>query len=598
MEYNSRKEVPEKYKLNMQDYFQDENDWLKTLEEVKVNLSKLKPFQKPKLTAKEIEDFLQVYYELDFKLMSLYVYALVNHDLDLQNETYLNMINQFQLVNTIFMQETAFFEPAIISLNEEEFNNLFKENKNLEKYQVILNKIYEMKEHVLSENEEKLISLLTQTYSSYEDISSTLINSEHDYGYVNVNGKKIKIAANNVYHLKSNKDEKVRKKAYLNFAKTIKQYEQTESNLLNQHIENMVNLARIHHYNSAWEEKLKSIHISNEVFENLKKCAKDNKKSWQKYYHLMKDVLNLKVLHSYDTALNWNELDKKYSIEDAQKIILKALKVLGEDYTKRLEFIFKNNYIDYCQYKGKVGGGYSIYNHQNPARIVLSFNEDFDSLLTIAHEIGHSIHYSYLNDNNEKWYRGASTFVAEVASLTNEFLVNNYLALHGTKEEKLQGIEHTLKTFQNNFFDAILEAEVEQKMYEYKEQGGILTANYLNELIKSFSDFYLGNVIKGDKYKGISWITRSHYYMNFYLYSYALCAAVASIVARKIINKEEGFLEKYKEFLQTGTYLDPEDIYAKLGIDIKDSEVLNQAVRFFDEQLKLYQKIRKEADYE
>ena len=599
MEYNNKNQVPDKYKINLQDFFKNEEAWENKLEKVKKDLNKLVEFDNKKLNSIEIEKFLNLYFEINSDVMDLYIYACVNHDLDLQNELYLNMLNKLQLVETDFEQKTAFFEPLIISFNEKEFANLFKENKALEKFRVILENVYEMKDHILTSKEEQLISLLTQTYSSYHNISSTLINSEHNYGKVQIDDKKIPILTNNLGKLQQNKDAKIRKKVSLNFGKVIKQYELTESALLNNYIENNVNLAKIRNYKSAWEEKLKSIHISNEVFENLKDCAKNNKKSWQEYFKLMKDVLKLDVLHGYDTSLNWNDENKNYSIEEAQEIIINALKILGDDYVKKVKEVFKHNYIDYCSYKGKVSGGYSISGYNNPSRIVLSFNNDYNGILTIAHEVGHNINYQYINENNLLWYRGSSSFVAEVASLTNEFLVNHYVSTNfKDKKERMQGIENTLKTFQSNFFDAIMEAQIEQDMYEYKEKGEIISANYLNNLVKKYKKFYFNDVIKNNKYSYSSWVTRSHYYMFFYLYSYALCVSVASIVAKKIINKEEDMLKKYQEFLKCGSNLKPEEAFLVLGINLKDKKVLDEAINYFDEQIKLYKNIYKEVNHE
>ena len=599
MEYNNIKEVPDKYKIDLSDYFASLKDWENTLNTVKKDIQKLDNYNEKKLNSKQLEEFLSLYFQINSDIVDLFIYSSVNHDLDLQNELYLKMLNKLQLIETDFEQKTAFFEPLIINFTEEEFANLFKENPNLEDYRVILENVYEMKGHILSPKEEQLISLLTQTYSSYENISSTLINSEHNYGNIKIDDKTIPILTNNIGLLKQNKQEKIRKKVSMNFGKVIKQYEVTESALLNNYIENNVNLAKIRNYNSAWEEKLKIIHISNEVFENLKNCAKNNKKSWQEYFKLMKDVLKLDVLHSYDTALNWSNENKSYSIKDAQTIILDALAILGEDYVNKVKQVFACNYIDYCSYKGKVSGGYSISGYHNPSRIVLSFNDNYNGILTIAHEVGHNINYQYINENNLLWYRGNSSFVAEVASLTNEFLVNHYVSVNfKDKKERMQGIENTLKTFQNNFFDAIMEAQMEQDMYEYKEQGEIISSNYLNNLVKKYKDFYLGNVIKNNKYSYHSWVTRSHYYMYFYLYSYALCVSVAAIVSRKIINQEDNMLNKYHEFLKCGSNLKPEEVYKILGIDLKNKNVLDEAIRFFDEQIELYKKISKEVEDE
>ncbi len=593
IEYKNRAEVPEKYRFDLTDFYKNDQEWELNYQKAKQNIQEIKYFQNQKITAKMVEDYLAKSLNLSSELLDLYVYAYLSHDVDLDNPIYIEMKNKISSLFTKYEEETAFFQPLLLTLDRENFEKLFHENKNLEAYRILLEDVYALKTHILSETEEKLISILTDTFDSYENISSSLINSEHNYGKLKVDGKVIEIAANNLRFLKQNKDEKIRKSAYQKFNKTIAQYQNTESNLLNQYVKNHVNLARIRNYSSSWAAKLEAIHISNDVFEALKKAAKNHKKSWQNYFKLVKDNIKVKTLHNYDTLLDWGKSDKTYTIEQTEKLITEALSILGQDYQSHLLKVFNNHYIDYCQYKGKVSGGYSFSTYNHDSRIVLSFNGSFDNVLTIAHEAGHNVHHQYISKNNPVHYRDSSSFIAEVASLTNEFLTNAYITKNGkTKEERLQGIEHTLKTFQNNFFDAIMEAEIEQKMYQYVEEGNVITADYLNSLVKNSKKEYLGNVIKSDSYDCLSWVTRSHYYMHFYLYSYALCVSIAAYVSQKILSEEEGFLEKYKTFLKCGSNMYPEEIYKTLGIDLKDDKVFSNAVEFFDNQIEEYKKVK------
>ncbi|MCI8575508.1 MAG: oligoendopeptidase F family protein [Bacilli bacterium] len=598
LEYQNRLEVPQNYRFNLDDFYANNEEWENTLKKVKEKIPKLKKFQAQLNEEKKLETFLTDYIQCSSDIMDLYVYAMLNHDVDLDNEEYIAMLNKISSVNTDFEASTSFFEPEIVALSEIEYQKLVSGNSSLQKYKHWLDEIYEQKKHTLSEAEEKILCVLSETFTSYEKMSSTLINSDHNYGKIKMpNGATIEIAANNIGNLKKEKDGKIRKKANSQFGATIMQYQNTESALLHNYVKNSINVARLRNFESPWERKLKNIHISNEVFENLKSSAKENKKAWQNYYRLMKKTLGLKTLHNYDTLLEWNDSDTSYSIEEAEKIILEALKPLGKEYQEKLKKVFDHHYIDYCGYKGKVNGGYSCSTYTKDSRIVLTFKEKFSDILTIAHEAGHNVHHQFVNDVNPLWYRNTSTFVAEVASLTNEFLVNNYIAQHGkTTKEKLRGIEHTLKTFQNNFFGAIREGEIEQKMYEHVAAGNTITANFLNDLVeKSFKD-YLGTIIKDDGYSKFSWVTRSHYYMNFYLYSYAVCVVVAGLIADKITKKEEGILEKYIAFLKCGSNMYPEEVYEKLGIDLKDPKVFESGINFFISQIKLYETIQKEGE--
>ena len=597
LEYSSRKEVPKEYQFDLTDFYKNKEEWEKDLKKTELEIEKIKSFQGGLNDEKKLESFLKDYIELSSNIMNLYVYAMLNHDVDLNNDMYTAMLNKISSLNTNFETITSFFEPEIVSLSEEEYKNLFTKNESILQYKHLLDEIYEQKKHTLSQKEEKMLRTLSETFSSYEKMSATLINSDHNYGYIKLpDGNIVEIAANNAGTLKKNKDPKIRKKANSQFGKTLMQYQNTESAFLHNYIKNNINLAKLRNYESPWHKKLENIHISNEVFENLKTTAKQRKKAWQNYYRLMKQALKLKTLHNYDTLLEWNDTQRSYSIEDAEKIVLEALKPLGKEYGEKLKEVFDSHHIDYCGYKGKVNGGYSCSTYTKNSRIVLSFKEKFSDILTIAHEAGHNVHHQFVNDANPLWYRHTSTFVAEVASLTNEFLVNNYIAQNGhTKQEKLLGIEHTLKTFQNNFFGAIREGELEQVMYEYVANGNTLTANYLNGLVETSLKDYQGNIIKDDGYSKLSWVTRSHYYMDFYLFSYAICVVIAAMLADKILKQEKGILDQYKDFLKCGSNMYPEEVYEKLGINLKDPSVFQTGVDFFESQIKLYESILKEG---
>ena len=167
----------------------------------------------------------------------------------------------------------------------------------------------------------------------------------------------------------------------------------------------------------------------------------------------------------------------------------------------------------------------------------MSFNNNLDSVSTLIHEGGHNVHHQYLIENNLLQYRSASSFIAEVASLTNVCLLSSYLAEHGTtKEEKLSGISNIIDVINSNLFGAVREGKIEQDFYKYVEDGNTITKDYMDKInLDSYKKYYGDEVILDD-YSNISWMRRSHYYMFFYLYSYAFCVSVASYIASEILN--------------------------------------------------------------
>ena len=287
-----------------------------------------------------------------------------------------------------------------------------------------------------------------------------------------------------------------------------------------------------------------------------------------------------------DLNLEMVKLDKEYSIEDAENLCLEAIKVLGEDYYKHFKKAFDNHYIDYAQYPKKCSGGYSASGLDFDSRILMSFNYDLTSVSTIIHEVGHNVHHQYLVENNPLQYRESSSLIAEIASLTNECLLSSYLANNGkTKEEKLKGIENILDVIVSNLFGAVREGKMEQDFYNHVLAGNTISKDYMDTLTKKAIDRYYGNTVNKDEYYGLSWVSRSHYYMNYYLFAYSFCISIAAYVASEILKGNKDMLDKYIKFLKTGSDKDTVDIYKVLGIDITDKNVYIKAIKYFDDML-------------
>ena len=589
--YQSRKDVPEKYKWDLTEYFKDDKDFNNTYNESTKMVKELSSFKGKLKDPKVLKEFITKHINTFVNIEDLYIYSYLINDQELGVSSSSERLNKVLLLSNEFDQNTAFFVPEILSFSSDEYNKLF-ENNDLNEYKTYLDLIFRDKDHVLNESESKIVSELLNSMNKYEEIASTLTNLEHNYGTINIDGKKEVIAVNNYRKLTKNKDEKIRKTVYKKFNSKLDEYGKVSASLLNAYVKMELSLANIHKFKSSWESHLFNYNIANEVFESLRTTTENNVSSFQKYLELKKEVLKLDTLHPYDLNLDMGSDNTKYSIEEAQDLILKSLEPLGSDYLAHFKRIFNEHYIDYCQYKGKVSGAYSCAPMNHTSRIMMSYNEDLDSVSTIAHEGGHNVHHQYVSEHNPIQYRDVTTLVAEVASLTNECLLSHYISQNAkTRSEKLHGLENILRVFTSNLFGAVREAKMEQDMYNYVSKGGVLTQEYMDKLSTKSLKKYYGKEVKLDKYSKNSWITRSHYYMNYYLYNYAICISVASNVASKIIDGDKNMLDNYIKFLSTGSDTWPYDVFKILGIDVKEKEVYENAIKYFDSLVQEYDKI-------
>lgn len=590
--YNSRKEVPEKYKWDLTDVIKDEKEEKETFKYLEENIPKLNNYKGCTKNPEKLKEFMDLQIEVIEKLLRLEVYAYTINDQELGNSTSINRLNKTTELAKLYGINTSFFAPELLKLTKEEYDVLVNDNL-LKEYKDDLDKTYREKEHILSEDEEKLITTLTSTASDYSDMSSTMLNSLNNYGKVTLDdGTREVLTTTNYRRIQKNiKDSNKRKKIYNQFYKIIDQYSASQASFLNGYVKTRTNLSKVRKYKSSWDEKLFDYNMPNEAYKALRETCESNLDKLQKYYDLKREELGLETLNIWDLPLEMTNSKKEYSIEEAQKLCLKAVEPLGEDYVKHFNDVFEKHCIDYCQYKGKCSGGYSINSLDKYSKILLSFNEDLDSVSTIIHEGGHNVHHQYIYENNKPIYREIQTLVAEVASLTNECLLSSYLAKSEDKKEAASGIANFLGVFVSNFYGAVREAKMEQDMYEYVSKGNALTKEYLNDLTKKSLKKYYGKSVKLNKYAGLSWNQRSHYYMFHYLYNYSFCISVASYIASKILDGDKEMLSNYHKFLSTGGDVWPIEAFKVLKIDLCDKKVYEDAIKYFDTMLEKYKEV-------
>ncbi len=589
--YNNRQEVPDKYKWNLDEYFKNEeelNEKIKVTEEM---IKKVSGYKGTLKDSNKLLECLDLMYETGYNVEDIYVYTYLVNDQELGNSKSMKNKAIAENLYAKFSSSLSFFDPELLSLTEEEYNSLF-DNKELNKYKFALDQTYRAKAHVLSESEEKIITELVHAADHYDDMSSTMLNSEHDYGEVDVDGEKKTITPTNLRNLLKNKDALKRKEIRKSYSKTLENYGATSAQLLNGYVSLNETVSKIKKYENSWDAKLFNLNIPNKVFETLVNSVENHVSSLQEYFKLYKSELGLDELTLNDLSLEMSKNETKYSIEDAQNLCLEAIKPLGEDYTKHFKRVFDNHYIDYCTYKGKCSGGYSFNTSTKDSRILLSFNGDLEDVSTIIHEGGHNVHHQYVKENNPAHYREISSLVCEVASLTNECLLSSYLAKNGkTIEERKAGIDNILGVIISNLFGAVREGKMEQDFHNEYLNTGSITKDFMDKATVDSLKKYYGDTVKLDEYANVSWMRRSHYYMNFYLYSYAICISVASYVAKHILDGDRDMLDKYIKFLSTGGDLWPIDTFKVLGVDLAESKVYEEAINYFDSLIEEYKKI-------
>lgn len=594
--YDKRSDVEEKYKWDISVYFKSNDEFKKELNDVKKRIDEVSKYVGCTKDTNKLLEYLKLDIDLSIRIMNLEIYAMMLSDSDLNESEPIEFIGYTDELSTNYSVLNAFFEPELLSLSKKDYEALFKDGI-LDEFKPYLDNLYRYKEHHLNEGEQKIVSTLTQTLGNYSNMSSGLLNNNHNYGKVIMeDGEEVELLSTNYRKIMKGLPREKRKEVYEQFFKVIDQYASTSAGLLNSYVKTQNNKSLIYKFDSAWDLKLFNQKLSNKVYDALVNACVKNKDIINKYENIKAKVLGVDKLMPWDAPMELYKLDKEYSIEEAQDICLKAINVLGTDYIDRFKTLIDNRAVDYCRYKGKCSGGYNVSSlGKKMSHILMSFNGDLDSVSTLIHEGGHYTHHTYIYDNNEPIYRDHSPVICEVASLTNECLLSNYLLENGTKEEALAGLANIIGVIMSNLFGAVQEGDMEREFYNYSLNGGTLTKDYLYDLTeKSKLKFYPDKKLDHE-YQKCSWINRSHYYMFFYLFSYAICISVASNISSELLNGNKDMLDRYKKFLSTGSDVNIMDTFKILNIDLEDERVYENAINYFGSLLDQFDKLYEEV---
>lgn len=584
MEYNNRNEVEKDYKWDLTSYYKTAKDWEKDYLKIKTEYSKIKEYKnKVTKSANMLYQTLEEYFAYDARLAKLYVYANLKHDEDLENSENALMLSKIHKTYTDFISLSSFIEPEIIKTETSKIKKMLNTQK-LSKYRFYIENMLRTKEHTLSATEEELITKLTSTNSAFRNVNNTLLNSVLDYGTINDNGTTTKITNSSYRIIMQSKDRNTRKKAYEMLTTTNQKFKTIFAENLISSMKNESTMANIRKFNSSLEAELDSSNIPKDVVTSLYNVVHKRLNVYQKYLRLIKTSLGLEKLASYDLSAQILTDEMSFSVEDAQYLVTESTKIYGKEYADIISKAFNENWIDYCSYKGKSSGGYCTSCYNAHPVILLNFFGKFTDVSTIAHELGHAVHYYLSQKNNDKHNYDNDIFVAEVASLTNELILSYFIKENSrNKKLKLIAIYNMIELIQNNLFDACLEGELENKAYEMLDKNEIIGEEFLTNTIKEIKEKYYGKEVELDELSSYSWIRREHYFYPFYLYKYATGVVAAITVATKIIKNEDDIKQKYIKFLKSGDTNYPVELLKNIGIDMTKEDVYDNAISFFSD---------------
>ena len=583
-------------KWKIEDLYKSEEDFNKELKKLETKVQEYSNYKGKILESSDtLLAFLKFDTEFSKRLEQLFIYAHINNDSDTRDSHYQELYGKVINLNTLYNELTSYVVPELLVSDYSLIKKYLEENKELKEYERNLKKIYREKEHILSKEEENIISNYSKLFNMPEEIESVLTDSDFTFDDIVVNGQKVTLTESNYNNYIRHSEQAVRKSAFLSLYKTYKKYNNTLAAILKSEIELHNINAKVRKYSSALEASLYGNEIDSKVYYNLIESVHKNLQPLYDYFTFKKNYLKLDEFHIYDTYTDLNIDDKeKISFNEAQRLILAALKPLGKTYIEDLSKSFTDGWIDSINNKGKRGGAYCTSCYNVHPYVLMSYEESLEDVSTLAHELGHAMHYYYACKYQNYQDYAYSIFVAEVASQVNEILLCRYL-LDNTSDnkKKIKIIDNLLGKFKSTIFRQTMFAEFELFMHEHASEGNILTKDVLNDKYYELNKLYYGtDVIVDDEIK-YEWSRIPHFYYNYYVYQYATGFAAAVKIANQIYAGNEQMKKDYLEFLKLGATLNPIESLKVSNVDITSEEVIDDAISYMKDLVEEIKKLSK-----
>ena len=574
-----RATLADKYKWNLTDLYSSDEAWKQEKDRLLQEIKKAGQY-KGKLTtsAKILLEACELNSQLGKEMSRLSSYASMSSDQDTRVTKYAGMKQELQQLYTEYGALTSYMEPELLTLSKEQLDAFITQEKGLEIYRFYLSDLLRKRAHRGSEDVEKVLAYTSLMSGNAANIYSTFSNAEFPYAELEIAGKKVKLNPANLAFYRGSSDRAIRSKVFETYFNKLNEFQRTFGAQLSGNINAALFSTKARNYNSTLERALDAGNIPTAVFHNLIKNVNDNLTTFHRYLNLRKRMMGVDTLHYYDLyAPLVQQVDLKYSVEEAVDHILKSLKPLGNDYINVSKKAFSERWIDMYPNEGKRSGAYSNGSaYDVHPYILMNYNGQYNDMTTLTHELGHTMH-SYLTNKKQHFANSNySIFVAEVASTLNEELLNDYI-LKQIKDDKtrLAILGNYLEGAKGTLFRQTQFAEFEHMIHERAGKGMPLTGEDFNNMYLELTRKYYGhdkNICIVEDYMKSEWAYIPHFYYNFYVYQYATSFTASTALSEKVLKGTDKDRERYLNFLSSGSTKYPVDLLVDAGVDMNSKE--------------------------
>ncbi|WP_028976103.1 oligoendopeptidase F [Sporolactobacillus terrae] len=580
-----REDIPVEETWDLEAIYPSVAAWEQAFEKVKELIAEAEQFKgKIGESADSLYALLKKQDEVTELLYKVYVYAHMKNDENTANATFQALHDRASSLAAVAGSKLAFIVPEILAIDPKRLKQFVEGSTSLQLYRHALDEIIRTRPHVLDSEKEALLAAVEEVTDASSTTFGMLNNADLKFPTIKGEaGQDVEITHGRYGTLMESENRQVRKDTFEGVYKTYGAFKNTLASTLSGQIKRDSFYANARKYTSAREAALFRNDIPEAVYDNLIKTIHEHLPLMYRYVALRKKALQVDELHMYDLYAPLVPNAKiKVTYDEAKEIVLKALAPLGEDYLDSIRDGFEKRWIDVRETQNKRSGGYSGGSYGTMPYILLNWQDNIDSMFTLAHELGHSMHSYYSRTSQPYPYSDYSIFVAEVASTCNEALLNHYLLNHtDDKKRKLYLLNNQLEGFKGTVFRQTMFAEFEHIIHEKVRAGEALTADLLTETYYNLNKTYFGPDIVVDPQIGLEWARIPHFYYNYYVYQYATGFSAASALSAQILQEGTPAVERYKNYLKSGSSESPIEILKKAGVNMAEPKPVQQAMDVF-----------------
>lgn len=583
-----RSEVADEHKWALDHIFPTHDAWETELARLRQEIPQLKRFRGTLKTPEKLAACLTARDQLMEAFDSVAAYAFMGKDQDNADETFQRYADMATSLSMLAAESTAFIEPEILTLDPAVVQDWVQTHDSLKTYRHYLMNILRMQPHTLSQEQEELLAGTVEMAQTASNVFRMFNDADLTFPNVtNENGDEVELTHGRYLNLMESQDRRVREEAFGKMYATYGEWKNTLAATYTSAVKGAQFYARARNYASSLEAALDADNVEPRLYENLIEVVHEHLPLFYRYVDLRKRLLELDEMHMYDVYVPMvKDVDLQFSHQEAMDTVAEGLAPLGERYTGDLRRGFSSRWIDWFENRGKTSGAYSWGAYGVHPFVLMNYQNNVDTMFTLAHEMGHAMH-SFYSDSHQDFVNSHYTiFVAEVASTVNECLVMDHM-LQKTHDKQVRMflLNHYLEQFRGTVFRQTMFAEFEMLVHRSIGGGEPMTAEGLSRLYYDLNAKYFGAGVVVDKLIEMEWARIPHFYRPFYVYKYATGFSAAVALSRQILNGKPEAANRYLDFLKSGGSDYPVELLRRAGVDMRTAQPAAEAMKVFDQLL-------------